>query len=113
MTAQAFTLTGIAADQAQLGSRYHEFLRVPAVSAGLYRLPAGATDSQQPHGEDEIYHVLRGHAALQVDARDVPVGPGSIVYVPARAPHRFHTITEAIEVLVVFTPAERAGGGAC
>jgi len=113
MTAQVFTLTGIVAQQKEeekaAGSRYYEFLRVPALSAGLYRLTANETDPQQPHGEDELYHVLHGHAALQIDTEDVLVGPGSIVYVPARVPHRFHHITEALEVLVVFGPAESTG----
>jgi hypothetical protein len=34
---------------------YLEFLRVPAMSAGLYVLPAGAADPQHPHSEDELY----------------------------------------------------------
>ncbi|MGH7538105.1 MAG: cupin domain-containing protein [Gemmatimonadales bacterium] len=113
MSTHAFTLTGITAEHSRRGARYYEFLRVPALSAGVYRLAVGDTDPQHPHAENEVYHVLHGHATLQVDARDVPVGPGSIVYVPAGAPHRFHSITEEIEVLVVFAPAESAGGEGC
>lgn len=109
MTAQVFTMTDIIARQKEAGVHYHEFLRVPALSAGLYKLAAGDPDPQSPHREDEIYHVLRGHGSLQVDTEDILVGPGSIVHVPARVPHRFHTITEALEVLVVFGPAESAG----
>lgn len=109
MTVQAFTMTDIIARQKEAGAHYHEFLRVPALSAGLYKLAVGDPDPQSPHGEDEVYHVLRGHATLQVEAQDVLVGPGSIVYVRAHAPHRFHTITEALEVLVVFGPAESTG----
>jgi mannose-6-phosphate isomerase-like protein (cupin superfamily) len=37
---------------------------------------------------------------------DRPVGPGSVVYVAATVPHRFHTIEEDLEILVVFAPAE-------
>jgi mannose-6-phosphate isomerase-like protein (cupin superfamily) len=113
MTAQVFTLTDIIARQKEAHSSYYEFLRKPALSVGLYRLAAKATDSQSPHGEDELYHVLRGHGTLQVDGEDTPVGPGSIVYVPAFARHRFHTITEELEVIVLFAPAESRGGGGC
>lgn len=109
MTAQVFTLTGIVAQQKKEGSRYHEFFRIPTLSAGLYHLLPDAADPQHPHEEDELYHVLRGHASLRVDTEDILVGPGSIVYVPARVPHHFHGITEALEVLVVFGPAESAG----
>lgn len=46
------------------GKLYREFLRVPAMSAGLYVLAAGATDSQRPHHEDEMYYVVRGLGAF-------------------------------------------------
>jgi hypothetical protein len=42
------------------GKLYREFLRVPAMSAGLYVLAAGAADPQKPHHEEEMYHVIRG-----------------------------------------------------
>jgi mannose-6-phosphate isomerase-like protein (cupin superfamily) len=109
MNAQVFTLTDIVArHNERAGTLFYEFFRVPNLSAGLYRLAAGATDPQQPHGEDEVYFVLHGHATLQVETDNVVVGPGSIAHIPARVPHRFHTITEALEVLVVFAPAETA-----
>ena len=46
---------------------YREFLRVPAMSAGLYVLPAGGTDLQKPHHEDEMYYVVRGRACFKAD----------------------------------------------
>ena len=42
--------------------RYNEFLRVPSMSAGVYVLPACATDRQSPHQEAEIYYAVRGKA---------------------------------------------------
>lgn len=88
------------------GERYHEFLRVPAMSAGVYGLPAGAPDPQPVHSEDEIYVVLRGRGTLRVAGEDRPMGPGSIAYVAAGVDHRFHSIEEDLEVLVLFAPAE-------
>jgi mannose-6-phosphate isomerase-like protein (cupin superfamily) len=95
--------------QNQVSSQpYLEFLRVPALSAGLYRLPAGSVDPQQPHHEDEVYYVVQGRATIRVQDEDRPVTAGSIVYVPAHVPHRFHGITEELVVLVFFAPAETA-----
>jgi mannose-6-phosphate isomerase-like protein (cupin superfamily) len=85
---------------------YTEFLRVPALSAGLYVLPAGGTDPQQPHSEDEIYYVVSGRASIQVGGEDRRVAAGSFVYVPTTVPHHFHTIEEELVILVCFAPAE-------
>ena len=43
----------------------------------------------------------------------VPVGPGSVLYVPASEPHHFTNVTSDLAVLVLFAPAEypRAGAG--
>lgn len=102
----AFELGQVAAARASSGWRYHEFLRKPGISVGLYALDAGGEDPQQPHTEDEVYYVTRGRATIRVDGEDREVGPGSIVHVGAGVEHRFHTIQEDFEVLVVFAPAE-------
>ena len=104
----AFELQHVGQERQKLGTLYYEFLRKPSISAGLYVLGAGHEDPQQPHTEDEVYHVVRGHATIRVADEDRPVGPGSVVYVAAGVPHKFHTIEEELEVLVVFTPAEYA-----
>ncbi|WP_427152864.1 cupin domain-containing protein [Streptomyces sp. TRM70308] len=88
------------------GRRYLEFLRRPAMSAGLYALAAGDEDPQQPHAEDELYVVVEGRATVHVGGDTRPVGPGSVVYVPAEMPHRFSDITEDLRVVVVFAPPE-------
>lgn len=106
----AFELSRVAEERARLGKLYVEFLRVPSLSAGLYVLAAGSEDPQRPHAEDEVYHVVRGRATIRVADEDRPVGPGSVIYVAAGVPHRFHAIEEDLEILVVFAPAERAGG---
>jgi mannose-6-phosphate isomerase-like protein (cupin superfamily) len=85
---------------------YQELIRVPAMSAGMYVLPAGATDPQRPHREDEIYYVAAGRGTIHVGGEDQPVGPGTLVHVAAGVEHRFHSITEELRVLVVFAPAE-------
>lgn len=88
------------------GRLYHEFLRVPALSAGVYELAAGATDPQQPHAQDEIYYVVHGRAQVQVGDEVQAVGPGGVIYVPAQVPHKFFDIQEDLSLLVLFAPAE-------
>jgi mannose-6-phosphate isomerase-like protein (cupin superfamily) len=88
------------------GELYLEFLRIPEMSVGFYALPAGGVDPQTPHREDEVYNVLRGRASISIAGRDWPVGPGATIFVPKGVEHRFHSITEALELLVVFAPAE-------
>jgi mannose-6-phosphate isomerase-like protein (cupin superfamily) len=106
----AWDLATIDADRGTAGQRYREFLRVPDLSAGLYVLEAGAVDPQSPHGEDELYHVVSGRARITVGDETRDVRPGSLVFVRARVPHRFHDIAERLEVLVVFGPAEGSRG---
>jgi mannose-6-phosphate isomerase-like protein (cupin superfamily) len=103
---QAFEIGALLAAQAAAGQAWNEFLRIPALSLGLYRLPAGGTDPQQPHTEDEVYYVVEGRAQIQVAGEDRPVQPGSVVLVEAHVPHHFHSITEDLAVLVFFAPAE-------
>ena len=102
----AWDLATIDAERLVAAERYREFLRVADLSAGLYVLEAGAPDPQSPHGEDELYHVVSGRGRITVGDGTRDVGPGSLVFVGARVPHRFHDITERLVVLVVFGPAE-------
>jgi mannose-6-phosphate isomerase-like protein (cupin superfamily) len=90
----------------QSGKRYLEFLRIPAMSAGVYVLPAGGTDPQSPHREDEMYYVVRGRARMRAGSEDQPVSAGSVIFVAAAVEHSFHDITEELVVLVFFAPAE-------
>jgi quercetin dioxygenase-like cupin family protein len=100
------SLAEIAEQRALSGKAYREFLRVPAMSAGLYVLSAGGTDGQKPHHEDEIYYVIRGRARFEAGAEDREVSGGSVIFVAAEVGHRFYDITEELEVLVFFAPAE-------
>ena len=81
---------------------YREFLRVPSLSCGVYRLPAGAPDLQSPHDEDEVYFVVSGRGRLRVDGVEKSVGRGSICYVGATTEHSFFEIEEDMTLLVFF-----------
>lgn len=92
----------------QAGKLYQEFLRVPQMSAGIYVLPAGSTDPQSPHHEDELYYVVRGQARMKAGSEDQAVTQGSVIFVAAGVEHRFYDISEELMVLVFFAPAESA-----
>ncbi|HZF09750.1 MAG TPA: cupin domain-containing protein [Thermoanaerobaculia bacterium] len=101
-TSAAFDLTELAARRASTGDPWLEFFRTETLRTGLYVLPVDGVDDQTPHVEDEIYSVIDGRAVLDVDGAAHPVGPGSVVYVRAGVPHRFHSIREELSVLVFF-----------
>jgi mannose-6-phosphate isomerase-like protein (cupin superfamily) len=100
------SLAEIEEQRAESGKSYREFLRVPAMSAGLYVLPAGAADHQKPHREDEVYYVVRGRARFKAGSEDREVSAGSVIFVAAQVGHRFYDIAEELAVLVFFAPAE-------
>ena len=91
---------------------YLEFLRERTLSAGLYVLRAGERDRQQPHDEDEVYYIVRGRARFRSDGEDCAVSGGSILFVPAGAPHDFHAIEDELHALVFFAPPEGTGKSA-
>ena len=102
-----FHLDDLLRDRAAKGKLYLEFLRVPAMSAGVYVLPKAATDPQKPHREDEMYYVVRGRARMQIAQEHSEVKAGSVIFVEAESEHRFYDIQEELEILVFFAPAEQ------
>jgi mannose-6-phosphate isomerase-like protein (cupin superfamily) len=103
---QAYELTELVSQRETSNKLYLEFLKVPDISMGLYVLPAGETDPQSPHTEDEVYYVVSGRAKILVAEESRDVKAGAIVYVSKNVAHRFHSIEEELIVLVFFAPAE-------
>lgn len=103
---QAFELTQLISERVAGSKPYLEFLKVPDLSMGLYVLPAGGTDPQSPHTEDEVYYVVSGRARIKVADEDRDVQAGSIVYVAKNVEHRFYSIEQELTVIVFFAPAE-------
>ncbi len=104
---ERFEMSTLQAQQMVHGEQaYLEFLRRASMSAGIYVLDGGADDRQEPHGQDELYHVIEGRAVLEVDGDQRPVQPGSVVFVAAGTAHRFHSVAARLVMLVVFSPPE-------
>lgn len=86
-------------------NRYAEHLCVPSLSVGTYSIPAGGSDSQLPHFEDEVYIVTAGRAKVTGGPDGlVAVRHGSVLYVPAGEVHRFVDVEEDLAMVVVFAP---------
>jgi mannose-6-phosphate isomerase-like protein (cupin superfamily) len=108
---QHFPLSDLLERQRASGGPWLEFLAVPDLSVGLYVLDAGSIDPQQPHTEDEAYVILAGRGGFTAADETRVVGPGDTIFVAAGVPHRFHDITEQLQVIVVFGPREGSRAG--
>jgi oxalate decarboxylase/phosphoglucose isomerase-like protein (cupin superfamily) len=107
---KSFTLLQLLEQRAGAKKPYLEFLRVPTLSAGVFVLEPGARDTQQPHVQDEVYYVAGGRARLMLEEggtiKTIEATPGTIIFVPAGARHAFYNITDGLQVLAFFAPAE-------
>jgi mannose-6-phosphate isomerase-like protein (cupin superfamily) len=103
---EVFELGHLRAQRVQAGRAYLEFLRMPAMSAGIYVLPVGGNDPQSPHNQDEIYYVVSGAAKVRTGNEETRVEKGSVIFVEAGVEHRFFDIEKELVLLVVFAPAE-------
>ena len=104
-------LERLLAQRAASGGPYLEFIRSNTLSVGLYVLAAGAIDRQQPHTEDEVYHVIAGRSRMTVGDETFDVAPGAVIFVAAHVPHRLHDIIEELRILVFFAPPEGSLAG--
>ena len=76
----------------------HESARL---EIGVYVLVAPEPDRQQPHADDEVYVVLEGSGALEVEGEQTRLREGEAIFVPAGADHRWVGY-ESLSVLVIF-----------
>jgi mannose-6-phosphate isomerase-like protein (cupin superfamily) len=102
---EVWSLAEALATHREAGGPYHQFFEVPAMSAGIYILPAGGVDGQAPHVEDEIYYIISGRAHVQIGSSHYPVETGATIFVAREVEHRFHDIEEDLTILVIFAPA--------
>lgn len=66
-----------------------------------YYAPVGE-DLQTPHDRDELYVVVQGEGSFSRGDELVDFGPGDLLFVPARVPHRFETFSEGFATWVIF-----------
>jgi mannose-6-phosphate isomerase-like protein (cupin superfamily) len=98
--AHAFDIAGATARLAEKGG-YEIVHESPGLEIGVYVLVAPEPDHQQPHLDDEVYIVLGGQGALEVEGKRVELHEGEATFVPAGAEHGFVGY-EQLSVLVIF-----------
>jgi mannose-6-phosphate isomerase-like protein (cupin superfamily) len=96
-----FDVAATAARLAGAGGGYEVVHESEGLEIGVYVLVAPAPDTQVPHAFDEVYVVLDGEGAIEVDGETRTVSKGEAVFVPAEAEHRFSGY-ETLSLLVVF-----------
>jgi len=73
----------------------------PGLEIGVYVLVAPEPDRQEPHANDEVYVVLEGSGALEVEGEQTRLRDGQAIFVPAGADHKWVGY-ENLSVLVIF-----------
>jgi mannose-6-phosphate isomerase-like protein (cupin superfamily) len=79
---------------------YEVVMRHGSMHIGLYA-PRGA-DPQQPHGQDEVYVVMRGSGQFMCGGTERAFAEGDVLFVPAGREHRFIDFTDDFQAWVVF-----------
>jgi quercetin dioxygenase-like cupin family protein len=102
-TQAAFAIEELVEQATQSQRAWVPFLDRPTLNCGLYRLPAGAQDGQDPHVLDEVYYVVEGKARLRAGSEEFDAKAGSIFFVERKIEHRFVDIEEDLVVLVFFS----------
>jgi mannose-6-phosphate isomerase-like protein (cupin superfamily) len=59
------------------------------LDVGVLRLNEGEHDTQLPHSVDEVYYVVDGNGAIEIEGEVKPVKRADFIFVPANARHRF------------------------
>ena len=99
--AHPFDIDAVKKRLAEANGGYEIVHESKGLEIGVYVLVAPEADRQQPHEDDEVYVVLEGAGALDVEGTSVELSEGHAVFVPAGAEHRF-TGYEQLSVLVIF-----------
>ena len=102
----AFDVDELSRENAGVDGPWLRFFDNNTMLSGIYEIPAGGADNQQPHRLDELYVVMKGRATLTAGDEAYPAKAGSIFFVKAEVPHRFIDIEEDLQVIVFFSKAD-------
>ncbi|MGH7701779.1 MAG: cupin domain-containing protein [Gemmatimonadales bacterium] len=79
---------------------YDVLLRHGTLEVGYYA-PRGS-DPQTPHSRDEVYIVMKGSGWFRNGGDHHRFGPGDLLFVPAKAEHRFEEFSDDLALWVIF-----------
>ena len=60
------------------------------------------TDTQNPHQQDELYVIVRGHGQFNRNGEMLECKAGDVLFVPAGMEHRFENFTDDFATWVIF-----------
>ena len=78
----------------------HTGLRQGSMRCVFYAPPP--PDAQTPHQQDELYIIHSGRGEFVLGDERRPFGAGDVIFVPARAEHRFENYTADFATWAVF-----------
>ncbi|HYA85286.1 MAG TPA: cupin domain-containing protein [Candidatus Bathyarchaeia archaeon] len=90
MNSKVFELSKVLSELDGQGGYFIDFINRKSIQAGIIRLHPGEDDNQEPHSVDEVYYVIEGNGFIKLDGKDHQIRPGTSIFVPAKADHRFH-----------------------
>jgi mannose-6-phosphate isomerase-like protein (cupin superfamily) len=92
----------VTAIQSSCGTSRRAFISPNNTAASLHRLDLRAEPTAHYHKETtEIYYILEGEGAVELNGEDVPVRPGTAILIK---PGTFHRGKGRMRLLVVCTP---------
>lgn len=59
-------------------------------------------DTQEPHLQDELYVIARGHGFFNRDGENFECKAGDVLFVPAGMKHRFENFSDDFATWVIF-----------
>ncbi|VWC54122.1 cupin [Burkholderia lata] len=84
----------------EAGTLFTTLFRHGTLDIELYR--PRFEDKQKPHTRDEVYVIATGSSRFVVDGRECEVATGDVLFVPARAEHRFIGFSDDFSTWVFF-----------
>jgi mannose-6-phosphate isomerase-like protein (cupin superfamily) len=99
---KVFDLQNLLTQLENKGGYFLDFLKVRNLEAGIIVLHPEQEDTQEPHSADELYYIIEGTGSMELGKMIISVKKGSMVFVPARLPHKFYGNKEDLVVLYMF-----------
>jgi mannose-6-phosphate isomerase-like protein (cupin superfamily) len=94
------------------GDHRGEFFRIlqetaQSQTAVMTVAPGQDAGPEETHDADQIVYVIEGDAEVRIGEERCVAGPGSLVTIPAGAPHHVRSVgAEALFFLTVYAPPE-------
>jgi mannose-6-phosphate isomerase-like protein (cupin superfamily) len=80
-------------------------IHAPGSSFRIYEWSGGGPPYMHVHYEDdEAWHMLEGTMTFKLPGRQVDVGPGQTMHIPAGTPHTFDEAQGPTRYLMILTP---------